>query len=97
MSEEEFHFLRRILPSYYEHVKNHPGTLMTRYGTDSHAGRFYGCHKIIFYRSGIGRCKEFRFVIMNNVFSTGQRIHARYDLKGSTVGRQVLSHPGQTM
>jgi len=88
VSEDEFHFLRQILPDYYEHIKNHPNTLMTR---------FYGCHKIIFYRSGIGRSKEFRFVIMNNVFSTGHKIHVRYDLKGSSVGRQVFTKLGEIM
>jgi len=88
ISEKEFHLLRRMLPAYYGHLKNHPNTLMTR---------FYGCHKIIFYRSGIGRCKEFRFVIMNNVFSTGERIHLRYDLKGSTAGRQVIKNPNDKM
>lgn len=88
ISEEEFHFLRKILPSYYKHLKNHPDTLITR---------FYGCHKIIFYKSGIGRSTKFRFIIMNNVFSSGQRIHSRYDLKGSTVGRQVINNPDETM
>ncbi|MDR3549415.1 MAG: phosphatidylinositol phosphate kinase family protein [Candidatus Pacebacteria bacterium] len=80
MSKGEFDFLRRVLPAYYEHLKNHPNSLLAR---------FYGCHKITFYRSGIGRSKEFRFVIMNNVFSSGVKIHRRYDLKGSTVGRSV--------
>ena len=88
ISKDEFRFLKRILPSYYEHLKSHGDTLMAR---------FYGCHKIIFYKSGIRRCKKFRFVIMNNVFSTGKRIHARYDLKGSVVGRQVLNNPNEEM
>eukprot|EP00826_Nyctotherus_ovalis_P042188 TRINITY_DN4312_c0_g1_i5.p1 TRINITY_DN4312_c0_g1~~TRINITY_DN4312_c0_g1_i5.p1 ORF type:complete len:319 (-),score=78.55 TRINITY_DN4312_c0_g1_i5:357-1313(-) len=88
VSKEEFHFLRTILPEYYKHVRDYPNTLIAR---------FYGCHKIIFYKSGIGRSKNFRFVIMNNVFSTGKRIHSRYDLKGSTAGRQVLEDPNAKM
>ena len=83
VSKEEFLFLRKILPAYYEHLKNHPKTLVAR---------FFGCHKIIFYKSGIGGSKRFRFVIMNNIFNTGQKIHSRFDLKGSTIGREVLKN-----
>jgi len=88
VSEEEFRFFRKMLPTYYKHLRDHPNSLITR---------FYGCHKIIFYKSGIGRSKNFRFVIMNNVFSKGEKVHIRYDLKGSTVGRQVLMKPDDIM
>ena len=88
ISEDEFKFLNRILPNYYEHLKKHNDTLLPR---------FYGCHRIIFNSSGIGQSKEFKFVIMNNVFCDGQRIQRRYDLKGSIVGRQVLKNPDDLM
>jgi len=88
ISEEEFKFLRRLLPAYYEHLKEHPNTLLPR---------FYGCHRIIFYKAGIGRSKDFRFVIMNNVFSSGVKIHERFDLKGSTVGRYTGKNADPTI
>lgn len=34
-------------------------------------------------------CLQFRFVVMGNMFCTALRIHRRYDLKGSSLGRST--------
>ncbi|VDC03113.1 unnamed protein product, partial [Peniophora sp. CBMAI 1063] len=69
----EHTYLRRILPRYYEHVKNNPHTLVSR---------FYGLHRV-----KLPRGRKIHFVIMNNLFPAHKDIHETYDLKGSTVGR----------
>jgi len=46
--------------------------------------RFFGLHRV--KTSGDG---QIHFVVMGNIFATNKKIHRRYDLKGSTVGRQA--------
>ncbi|KAF2150006.1 SAICAR synthase-like protein [Myriangium duriaei CBS 260.36] len=70
----EAKFLRKILPEYYEHVKQNPDTLLSQ---------FYGLHRV---KTKQG--KKFHFVIMNNLFPPHKDIHRTYDLKGSLVGRE---------
>ncbi|XP_010272761.1 PREDICTED: phosphatidylinositol 4-phosphate 5-kinase 7-like [Nelumbo nucifera] len=67
-----------MLPKYYEHVKRHDNTLITK---------FFGLHHITL-RGG----REVRFVVMGNMFCTGLRIHRHYDLKGSSHGRSTNEH-----
>ncbi|KAK2966650.1 hypothetical protein RJ640_002348 [Escallonia rubra] len=69
----ELKVLLKMLPSYYDHVKEHENTLITK---------FFGLHQITL-KSG----KKVRFVVMGNMFCTELRIHRRYDLKGSSHGR----------
>eukprot|EP01102_Stenamoeba_stenopodia_P009426 TRINITY_DN2776_c0_g1_i1.p1 TRINITY_DN2776_c0_g1~~TRINITY_DN2776_c0_g1_i1.p1 ORF type:complete len:698 (+),score=192.80 TRINITY_DN2776_c0_g1_i1:263-2356(+) len=71
----ETKFLKKILPSYYNHVMNNPNTLLTR---------FFGFHSV---KPHNGR--RLHFVIMANIFAQCLDIHERYDIKGSTVGRTV--------
>ena len=78
VSKKESLFLKKILPSYYSHLTNYPDTLITR---------FYGIHKISFFKKSLSTAKVIYFVIMNNVFVTSKAIAVRYDLKGSTIGR----------
>ncbi|TKX18964.1 phosphatidylinositol-4-phosphate 5-kinase-like protein 2 [Elsinoe australis] len=70
----EAKFLRKILPQYYEHVKNNPDTLLSQ---------FYGLHRV-----KTAKGNKFHFVIMNNLFPAHKDIHRTYDLKGSLVGRE---------
>ena len=70
----EHKYLRRILKQYYEHVKNNPHTLISR---------FYGLHRV-----KLPHGRKIHFVIMNNLFPAHKDIHETYDLKGSTVGRE---------
>ncbi|KAI0758492.1 SAICAR synthase-like protein [Trametes elegans] len=60
------------LRQYYEHVKDNPHTLLSR---------FYGLHRVKLLRG-----RKIHFVIMNNLFPAHKDIHETYDLKGSTVG-----------
>uniref|UniRef100_A0A7N0RFX6 Phosphatidylinositol 4-phosphate 5-kinase n=1 Tax=Kalanchoe fedtschenkoi TaxID=63787 RepID=A0A7N0RFX6_KALFE len=73
LKKYELKVLLRMLPRYYDHVGKHENTLITK---------FFGVHRITLR----GR-KKVRFVVMGNMFCTELRIHRRYDLKGSTLGR----------
>jgi len=83
---EEFKVLQRILPQYYEHVTNHPDTLVCQ---------FYGA-----YRSQTSIGRKIHFVVMNNIFPIGYQIHYKFDLKGSVINRFVeeskRNRPGST-
>ncbi|KAH9622225.1 hypothetical protein KSS87_014252 [Heliosperma pusillum] len=67
--------LLRMLPQYHYHVRTYENTLITK---------FFGLHRII-PSSG----QKFRFVVMGNMFCTELRIHRRFDLKGSSLGRSA--------
>ncbi|KZV30369.1 phosphatidylinositol 4-phosphate 5-kinase 8-like [Dorcoceras hygrometricum] len=69
----ELKVLLKMLPHYYDHVRAHDNTLITK---------FFGMHSI-----GLGHRKKVHFVVTGNIFCTELRIHRRYDLKGSTHGR----------
>lgn len=73
LKRSELKVFLEMLPSYYEHVKRHENTLITK---------FFGLHRI-----KLKHGKKVRFVVMGNMFCTELRIHRRYDLKGSTHGR----------
>ncbi|XVE94056.1 hypothetical protein REPUB_Repub01dG0247400 [Reevesia pubescens] len=73
LKKSELKVLLKMLPKYYNHVKEHENTLITK---------FFGLHRITLR----GR-KKVLFVVMGNMFCTELRIHRRYDLKGSTHGR----------
>ncbi|XP_031743775.1 phosphatidylinositol 4-phosphate 5-kinase 8 isoform X7 [Cucumis sativus] len=73
LKKSELKVLLKMLPKYYDHVKAHENTLITK---------FFGLHRITIH----GRSKV-RFVVMGNMFCTELKIHRRYDLKGSTIGR----------
>ncbi|GLE02810.1 hypothetical protein PINS_up011674 [Pythium insidiosum] len=75
-TKEESKFLRRILPHYYKFVMENPNTLITR---------FYGMHRVKMHHIR----RKMHFIIMASVFDTPLEIHARFDLKGSTVGRRA--------
>lgn len=74
--KSEAKVLRKILPAYCEHVKQYPNTLLSQ---------FYGLHRV---KLPYGR--KIHFVVMNNLFPLHKDIHSRYDLKGSTIGRETL-------
>ncbi|KAM0863112.1 hypothetical protein ACQ4PT_044807 [Festuca glaucescens] len=73
VKKAEVKVLIRMLPSYYEHVRQHKSTLLTR---------FYGTHCI----KQVG-CPKVRFIIMGNFCCSEYKIHRRFDLKGSSHGR----------
>ncbi|CAN4121480.1 unnamed protein product [Withania somnifera] len=75
LRKSEVKVLLRMLPSYHLHVRTHENTLITK---------FFGLHRI---KPSSGQ--KFRFVVMGNMFYTELRIHRRFDLKGSSLGRSA--------
>eukprot|EP00658_Telonema_sp_P-2_P041044 TRINITY_DN29352_c0_g1_i2.p1 TRINITY_DN29352_c0_g1~~TRINITY_DN29352_c0_g1_i2.p1 ORF type:complete len:576 (-),score=93.07 TRINITY_DN29352_c0_g1_i2:438-2165(-) len=70
----ESEMLRKILPTYYEHIIKNQHTLLTR---------FCGLHAL--HVDG----KKLCFVVMQNIFQNKIPVHVSYDLKGSTVNRST--------
>ncbi|XP_028963175.2 phosphatidylinositol 4-phosphate 5-kinase 8-like isoform X1 [Malus domestica] len=73
LRKTELKVMLKMLPRYYSHVHEHENTLITKN---------FGLHRITL-KGG----KKVRFMVMGNMFCTELRIHRRYDLKGSTIGR----------
>ncbi|KAM2161416.1 hypothetical protein FF1_044381 [Malus domestica] len=73
LRKTELKVMLKMLPRYYSHVDEHENTLITKK---------FGLHWITL-KGG----KKERFMVMGNMFCTELRIHRRYDLKGSTIGR----------
>ena len=71
----EHKLLRKILREYYKHVVDNPNTLISQ---------FYGLHRV---KIPYGR--KIHFVVMNNLFPPHRDIHQMFDLKGSTIGRDL--------
>lgn len=71
----ELKVLLKMLPNYYNHVCKYENTLVTK---------FFGLHRI-----KLAGGHKVRFVVMGNVFCTELRIHRRFDLKGSSLGRST--------
>lgn len=69
--------LRRILKQYYYHVKKNPNTLLCQ---------FYGLHRLkVPTPTG---SEKIHILVMNNIFPPNKKMHKKYDLKGSTLGRK---------
>ncbi|XP_016511584.1 phosphatidylinositol 4-phosphate 5-kinase 9-like [Nicotiana tabacum] len=75
LRKSEVKVLLRMLPDYHRHVKAYENTLITK---------FFGLHRI---KPSSGQ--KFCFVVMGNMFCTELRIHRRFDLKGSSLGRSA--------
>ncbi|XP_072967031.1 phosphatidylinositol 4-phosphate 5-kinase 9 [Typha angustifolia] len=75
LRKSEVQVLLRMLPNYYHHVRTYENTLITK---------FFGLHRV---KPSSGQ--KFRFVVMGNMFCTELRIHRRFDLKGSSLGRST--------
>ncbi|KAK6126255.1 hypothetical protein DH2020_040000 [Rehmannia glutinosa] len=73
LRKSEVKVLLRMLPNYHLHVRRYDNTLITK---------FLVC-------TGLNRQAVKRFVVMGNMFCTELRIHRRFDLKGSSLGRSV--------
>ncbi|KAK1260978.1 Phosphatidylinositol 4-phosphate 5-kinase 9 [Acorus gramineus] len=75
LRKSEVHVLLQMLPNYHHHVRTYENTLITK---------FFGLHRV---KPSSGQ--KFRFVVMGNMFCTELRIHRRFDLKGSSLGRST--------
>ncbi|KAI9801687.1 MAG: Phosphatidylinositol-4-phosphate 5-kinase [Piccolia ochrophora] len=71
----EHKILRKILKDYYDHVQSNPNTLLSQ---------FYGLHRV-----KIPYGKKLHFVVMNNLFPAHRDLQEVFDLKGSTIGRDL--------
>jgi hypothetical protein len=84
VSRAEYHVLRRMLRSYYDHLRENPNTLIVR---------FLGLHCLSVMEHVTGTdhmsysTQKLYFVVMANMLNTPIEIHRKYDLKGSWVGR----------
>ncbi|ORZ37334.1 hypothetical protein BCR44DRAFT_1459875 [Catenaria anguillulae PL171] len=67
--------LLKILPQYVDYVTKNPNTLLARY---------YGLHRV-----KMPKQDPVHFVVMANVFPPNYDIHLTFDLKGSTIGREI--------
>eukprot|EP00128_Syssomonas_multiformis_P017640 Colp12_sorted_trinity150504_noHs@14561 len=74
ISEAERDTFLRILQSYYVYMLKHRDTFLSR---------IFGLHTLTY------EGKDHHFIVMGNVFDTTKPIDLRFDLKGSTVGRQA--------
>ena len=79
VSAGEEKFLRKFVRQYYRHMKDNPESLIVR---------FFGLYQVQL----AWEQKYISVVVMENIFYSIQhlKIHEKYDLKGSTVGRRVL-------
>jgi Phosphatidylinositol-4-phosphate 5-Kinase/MIT (microtubule interacting and transport) domain len=74
VSADEFQFLHSALLDYYNYVRANPNTLLIR---------FFGLYTLR------QRERDMHFVVMENLCPPETHVVARYDLKGSTVGRRA--------
>ncbi|KYQ89435.1 putative phosphatidylinositol phosphate kinase [Tieghemostelium lacteum] len=72
----ESKLLLDILPDYVNYIKDNLNTLLPK---------FFGLYKI--KQKGYG---SVRIVVLENLFRSPNKIHERYDLKGSLQGRETL-------
>ena len=79
ISKKEYKFLKKILASYYNHLKKNPLSFLPK---------FLGCYRLI--REVKKKKYNIYFIVMINVFATSNHVDKRYDLKGSKIGRKVL-------
>lgn len=75
----EFEKFSAVLPAYYHHL---------RANRDSLISRFFGLHEVVWVDSD-GKQQRLFLVILNNLF-TDFAVGMKFDLKGSTHGRDQL-------
>jgi 1-phosphatidylinositol-4-phosphate 5-kinase len=79
ISRAEYKTLLNSLRDYHDYLLSNPDSLITRY---------FGLHKIEML-SGTMEKKTYYFVMMKNIFRTQKTLKYKFDLKGSTYGREV--------
>lgn len=90
---KEFTVFRKFLKEYHTHLIDNPYSLINKlsflhYLLIIHIfNRIYGLHKIKCRTGSKFSSKSIYFVVLENVLSTHQPIHEKYDLKGSLYKR----------
>ena len=82
IKRDEYKFIKKILSDYFHHLKTYPLSLLPK---------FLGCYILTRKIKNTKKKEKIYFIVMINVFSTSKYIHRRYDLKGSKIGRIVLT------
>jgi hypothetical protein len=80
--KQEWHTLKKVLPSYFRHLQANPKSLLNR---------FYGFYELRFWKNTKLK-QSIYFVVMNNLFFDVNQIvfpDRVFDLKGSTYKREV--------
>ena len=80
IKKDEYKLIKLTLPEYFRHLKANPLSLLPK---------FLGCY--VLTRKFKKKRTKIYFIVMLNVFATSKHIHIRYDLKGSKIGRRVLT------
>ena len=80
ISKKEYKFLKTMIGEYYFYLKENPLTFLPK---------LLGCY--VLKRKIKKKSTNIYFIVMNNVFATNHHIDLRFDLKGSTIGRRVLT------
>ena len=80
ISKKEYKFLKKILGEYYFYIKDNPLSFLPKLLGSYVLKRKYKKNLTNIY-----------FIVMTNVFATSLHIDLRFDLKGSTIGRNVLT------
>jgi hypothetical protein len=75
VQKDEAKFLRDLLPGYYMNLNQNPRSLLPK---------FYGLYLI-----KTSNHKNIRLMVMNNLIPTTVPVHLKFDLKGSTLGRNA--------
>ena len=80
ISRKEYRFLKNMIEDYYFYIRDNPTTFLPK---------LYGCYVLL--RKSKKKIANIYFIVMTNVFATKHNIDIRFDLKGSTIGRSVLT------
>ena len=80
ISRKEYKFLKKIIGEYYFYIKENPLSFLPK---------LLGCY--VLKRKCKKKLTNIYFIVMTNVFATSNHIDLRFDLKGSSIGRKVLT------
>ena len=80
ISKKEYKFLKKMIGEYFFYFKENPLSFLPK---------LLGCY--VLKRKFKKKITNIYFIVMTNVFATEYHIDLRFDLKGSTIGRRVLT------
>ena len=80
ISKKEYKFLKKIIADYFFYIKENPLSFLPK---------LLGCY--VLKRKYKKKLTNIYFIVMTNVFATSNHIDLRFDLKGSKIGRKVLT------
>ena len=80
ISKKEYKFLKKIISDYFFYLKDNPLSFLPK---------LLGSY--VLKRKYKKKLTNIYFIVMTNVFATSHHIDLRFDLKGSRIGRKVLT------